>query len=146
MDNATRVNCFDRHPGFNAVELKRHLPHLYESVNYTVFNKRQGIKIEYNSAYDIMGGYDSAWTRPGIPGFPTGAFTAPNPDPVSLVGLLISAAQLSMSRYRTQLPGLFAEENHSEMVTSGKCTVHCLEVGLRSQFFQLYAPGLHHSY
>lgn len=71
---------------------------------------REGI--EYNSAYDIMGNYDSAWTRPGPPnilGFPTGAFTAPNPDPVRLVGPLISAAQLSMSRYRTQLPGLFAD-------------------------------------
>lgn len=68
---------------------------------------REGM--EYNSAYDIMGGYDSEWTRPSIPGFPTGAATPPNLDPVRLVGPLISASQLSMSSYRSQLPGLFAD-------------------------------------
>lgn len=68
---------------------------------------REGI--EYKSAYDIMGGYDSSWTRSNILGFPQGATTPPTSDPLLLIGPMISAAQLSMSGYRPLLPGLFAE-------------------------------------
>ena len=67
---------------------------------------REGI--EYNSAYDIMGGYASEWTRPAVAALPVGT-SASGSDPMVLAGPMISSAQLSTSMYRTSLAALFID-------------------------------------
>ncbi len=67
---------------------------------------REGI--EYNSAYDIMGGYASEWTRPAVPALPVGT-SASGSDPMVLAGPMISAAQLSTSTYKPSLAALFID-------------------------------------
>ena len=61
--------------------------------------------LEYLSPYDIMGGYDSEWTRPAVSGLPVNG--AGGADLLALAGPMLSAAQLSTSVYRPALAPLF---------------------------------------
>lgn len=68
---------------------------------------REGL--EYNSAYDVMGGYDSEWKRSSLPAFPVGVDADDASDPMLRIGPMLSGAQLSASGYRAQVPNLFVD-------------------------------------
>ncbi|WP_432560550.1 hypothetical protein [Granulicoccus sp. GXG6511] len=88
---------------------------------------------EYDSPFDIMGGHDSAWWRGVVAGVPAG-HTAPagGTDPLRHVGPLLSAAQLSMSGYAAQLPGVLVERAPLSDTETTTVTLHALDRAIDS--------------
>jgi hypothetical protein len=91
------------------------------------FDHPFGDEGEYDSPYDIMGGYDASWGRLPMSGLPVGMAPLVAPDPMSLIGPLLSAAQLSQSYLRPKLPTLFTQLPAAVQQTSTEVTLQALD-------------------
>jgi len=82
---------------------------------------------EYDSPYDIMGGHASEWGRLPVPGLPAGMVPLVAVDPMTLMGPLLSAAQLSKSYFSPKLSSLLTTLPAAVQQTPTEVTLHALD-------------------